>query len=59
VAPIRVQYLKDHPTRYKMLQLKDIGRSMQSRATAADPSQWIEMFPIHDSVSVIEACSNQ
>jgi sugar phosphate isomerase/epimerase len=45
-----VQYLKDYPTRYKMLHLKDMKERRQFRGDGGDPSQWIELFPYMTSV---------
>jgi sugar phosphate isomerase/epimerase len=45
-----VQYLKDYPTRYKMLHLKDMKERRQFKGDGGDPSQWIELFPYMTSV---------
>jgi len=45
-----VQYLKDYPTRYKLLHLKDMKERRQFRGDGGDPSQWIELFPYMTSV---------
>lgn len=45
-----VQYLKDYPTRYKLLHLKDMKERRQFSGDGGDPSQWIELFPYMTSV---------
>jgi sugar phosphate isomerase/epimerase len=45
-----IQYLKDYPTRYKLLHLKDMKERRQFRGDGGDPSQWIELFPYMTSV---------
>ena len=45
-----VQYLKDYPTRYKMLHLKDMKELRHFKGDGGDPSQWIELFPYMTSV---------
>jgi sugar phosphate isomerase/epimerase len=45
-----VQYLKDYPTRYKLLHLKDMKERRQFKGDGGDPSQWIELFPYMTSV---------
>jgi sugar phosphate isomerase/epimerase len=45
-----VQYLKDYPTRYKMLHLKDMKERRRFKGDGGDPSQWIELFPYMTSV---------
>ena len=45
-----VQYLKDYPSRYKLLHLKDMKERRQFRGDGGDPSQWIELFPYMTSV---------
>lgn len=45
-----VQLLKDYPTRYKMLHLKDMKELHHFKGDGGDPSQWIELFPYMTSV---------
>lgn len=45
-----VQYLKDYPTRYKMLHLKDMKELHHFKGDGGDSSQWIELFPYMTSV---------
>jgi sugar phosphate isomerase/epimerase len=45
-----VQLLKDYPTRYKMLHLKDMKALHHFKGDGGDPSQWIELFPYMTSV---------
>src|SRR6202167_2865650 len=45
-----VQYLKDYPTRYKLLHLKDVKERGVSWGDGGFRSQWIELFPYMTSV---------
>ena len=45
-----IQYLKDYPSRYKMLHLKDMKELHRFKGDGGDPSQWIELFPYMTSV---------
>jgi len=45
-----VELLKDYPTRYKMLHMKDMKELHHFKGDGGDPSQWIELFPYMTSV---------
>jgi sugar phosphate isomerase/epimerase len=45
-----VQLLRDNPTRYKMLHLKDMKELKHFKGDGGDPSQWIELFPYMTTV---------
>lgn len=40
-----IQLLKDYPTRYKMLHLKDMKELRHFKGDGGDPSQWMALFP--------------
>jgi sugar phosphate isomerase/epimerase len=41
-----VQLLKEYPTRYKQLHLKDMKEKRQFKGDGGDPGQWMELFPL-------------
>lgn len=45
-----VQLLRENPTRYKLLHLKDMKELRHFRGDGGDPGQWIELFPYMTSV---------
>jgi sugar phosphate isomerase/epimerase len=45
-----VQLLRENPTRYKMLHLKDMKELRHFKGNGGDPSQWIELFPYMTTV---------
>ncbi len=45
-----VQLLKDYPTRYKMLHLKDMKEKRHFSGDGGDPSQWVALFPYMTTV---------
>jgi sugar phosphate isomerase/epimerase len=45
-----VEYLKEYPSRYKLLHLKDMKERRRFKGDGGDPSQWIELFPYMTSV---------
>jgi sugar phosphate isomerase/epimerase len=45
-----VQLLKDYPTRYKMLHLKDMKEKRHFSGDGGDPSQWVPLFPYMTTV---------
>ncbi len=45
-----IQLLKDYPTRYKMMHLKDMKERRLFKGDGGDSSQWIELFPYMTSV---------
>jgi len=45
-----VQLLKDYPTRYKMLHLKDMKEKRHFSGDGGGPSQWLELFPYMTTV---------
>ena len=45
-----IQLLKDYPTRYKMLHLKDMKELQHFSGNGGDPSQWMALFPYMTSV---------
>ncbi len=45
-----IQLLKDYPTRYKMMHLKDMKERLLFKGDGGDSSPWIELFPYMTSV---------
>jgi sugar phosphate isomerase/epimerase len=45
-----VELLKAHPTRYKLLHLKDMKERQRFKGDGGDPSQWMALFPYMTSV---------
>jgi len=41
-----IQLLKDYPTRYKQLHLKDMKEKRVFKGDGGDPVQWMELFPL-------------
>lgn len=41
-----VQLMKDYPSRYKQLHLKDMKERRQFKGDGGDPGQWMELFPL-------------
>lgn len=45
-----VAYLKEYPSRYKMLHMKDMKERRRFKGDGGDPGQWMELFPYMTAV---------
>jgi sugar phosphate isomerase/epimerase len=45
-----VAYLKEYPSRYKLMHMKDMKERRRFKGDGGDPGQWMELFPYMTSV---------